>query len=101
MKIVERRVQVAVPGKWDDAMAHETRWAEADAQYEAPLKRRLRSLTGAHAYDTYVWEREWDSMAAMESHYMKQLQDATLQPLMAYSTQLWENNTVDYYFLLD
>jgi len=66
--IVERRIHRVKSGKYQELKEIEKKW---DAFEESlggfPPKRRYWTNFGAHDPYLFVWEREWENLAAMEA----------------------------------
>lgn len=94
MRVIERMTQKVRPGKWDDVAALEREWDAAEAkQGNVPQKRRYFSGYGSQPMGTFVWEREWESMAALESHWQRKDPPALakkIKALGARSDQVFE-----------
>ena len=69
MRVLERHTQTLEKGGWETYVAWEKKWeAREKRQGGFPTKRHFRPLSRS---GTVVWEREWDSFAAMEAAYEK------------------------------
>jgi len=70
MKTLERHISKVLDDRWDDMIALEKRWDAFEARLGGfPAKRRYRTVCGGPGPSTWVWEREWESFAAMEAAY--------------------------------
>ena len=70
MTIRERVTHQIIHGKWDDMMAVEERWNVIEAEIGGfAKKRRSRPAAGRDGSNTYIWEREYDTLAQMEAAY--------------------------------
>lgn len=75
MRILERHIQTLEPGGWETYQSKEKQWLAIEA--------RLGGFSQKHYYvpmsnwsgTTVIWEREWESMAAMESAYESMMDD--------------------------
>ena len=68
MAILERRVQQVKEGEWDAYMEREKKFEAMEQKLGGfPTKKHYRAISGPYAINTVVWEREWESFAAMEA----------------------------------
>ncbi len=66
--ILERRTHKVI-GKVEDLVAMEKKFDELEAKMQnVPPKRRYWSGFGTLPSFMFVWEREWESMAALEAY---------------------------------
>jgi hypothetical protein len=73
--ILERCTQTVV-GKHEDMLAAEKTFDELEAKMgNVPPKRRYWAGYGSLPFGTMVWEREWESMAALEAYQAKTMAD--------------------------
>jgi hypothetical protein len=85
MRIVERHVQKLESNQWQAYQEREKKFAAIEERLGGyPLKRHYRAVSG-NEIGTVVWDREWESMAAMEASYEKlgaepDFQDAVHMP---------------------
>jgi len=86
MRIVERHVQKLESNQWQAYQEREKKFADIEERLgDYPQKRHYRTVSGNNDIRTVVWEREWESMAAMEASYEKlgaepDFQDAVRMP---------------------
>jgi len=78
MKVMERRTQTLEKGAWDVFWAKEQKWTALENRLGGfPPKRHTRPLA---RFDTIiVWERDWESLAAMEAAYEREGADPETQ----------------------
>ena len=71
MKVMERWTITLEKGGWDIFWAREGKYEAAERRLGGfPAKRHTRPLA---TFDTtVVWERDWESLAAMEAAYEKE-----------------------------
>lgn len=68
--IMERRLHKVINGKWAELMVEEKKFDALESRLGGfPAKRRYRPLAGAESYNTFIWEREWESQAAADEAY--------------------------------
>jgi len=80
MKFMERRIQTLERDKWDVYWSREKRWMALEQRLGGfPPKRHYRPLSDLGK--TVVWERDWESYAAMEAAYEKLFADPEAQEL--------------------
>lgn len=88
MRVIERKVQKIRPGKWNDVGALERAWDDIEArQGNVPKKRRQLVVYGSTPTGTFIWEREWESMAALEAHWLRQNPPELASEISALQTQ--------------
>jgi hypothetical protein len=69
MRIVERHVQKLEPHQWQAYQEREQKFAAIEERLGGyPRKRYCRAMSG-NELRTVVWDREWESLAAMEASY--------------------------------
>jgi hypothetical protein len=101
MKVVERRIFKIAAGKWDQINNLEQRFDALEAQWGFPPKRRYRCIAGTHDSDTYIFEREWDSLSAAETAGQKAMADQQWQALMQEGEQVFVSSQAELYSLLE
>jgi len=70
MAFLERVVERVAVNKWDVVKALEKEWDALEAKLDGfPKKRRLQGFAGPYGWDYFVFEREWESLAAYEAAY--------------------------------
>ena len=80
---VERMTQRVKDGKWRELKELEKRYDTLEEQLGGfPPKRRYWSDFGGLDWGTFVWEREWESLAAMEAAEAKYWADPELAETM-------------------
>jgi hypothetical protein len=97
---IERQEQHIRPGKWEELEALDQKFNKIESRNGFPAKRRLRCYIGGHPNNTLVIEREWESLAAMETAYMKIFMDPEWQALTAPFDAISESNQVEVYLVL-
>jgi len=71
MRVLERHTQTLEKGGWEIYVAKEKRWEEVEARLGGfPTKRHYWPFSKWNS-TVAVWEREWESFAAMEAAYEK------------------------------
>jgi hypothetical protein len=69
MRVLERHTQTLEKGGWETYVAKEKKWeAREKRQGGFPTKRHFRPMSNWNG-TVVVWEREWESFAAMEAAY--------------------------------
>jgi NIPSNAP protein len=81
MIAVERMMQKIYPGKWMELEEIDKRYNEIESRMGFPAKKRYQCIIGAEDNNTLIIERQWDSLAALESTYEKALADPEYQAL--------------------
>ncbi len=97
MAIIERQIQHIRPGKWADLEALDKKFNAVESRYGFPAKKRYQAVIGGHTYGTLIVERQWPSMAAMETAYDKMMTDPEWQALYAESDAIIESNQIELY----
>ena len=85
MKVMERRTQTLEKDKWDAYWAVEERYAALEKRLGGfPPKRHYRPMININT--TVIWERDWESLAAMEAAYTKMGTDTETREINALPT---------------
>ncbi len=68
---VERCTQKVI-GTYEEAVALEKKFDVLEAKIgNVPPKRRYTIVYGGYPANTFIWEREWESLSALESYRAK------------------------------
>jgi hypothetical protein len=97
---LERQIQQIQPGKWTELDALDQKFNTIESRLGFPAKRRFRCYIGGHPNSTLVIEREWESLAAMETAYMKSFMDPEWQALNGQFETISESIQVEVYLVL-
>jgi hypothetical protein len=97
MKAVERMTQKIYPGKWAELEEIDKRYNEIEGRMGFPAKKRYQCVIGTEDQNTLIIERQWDSMAAMESIYEKALADPEYQALGREVASIVQSSKVEVY----
>jgi len=97
MIIVERMIQKVRPGKWAELEEIDKRYDAVESRLGFPPKKRYRCIMGGHDWSTLILERQWDSLAAMESTYEKALADPEQQALNEEVTSIVKSTQTEVY----
>jgi hypothetical protein len=98
--IMERCVQRIV-SSYEDAVAMEKEFDALEAKMgNVPPKRRYYVLYGSLPQTMYVWERDWESMAALEAFLKKQEGDPEWDALFAKVTNFLTDFQRDLYGIM-
>jgi hypothetical protein len=81
MIAIERMTQKIYPGKWAELEEIDKRFNEVEQKAGFPPKKRLQCVMGSLDQSMLIIERQWDSLAAMESTYEKVMADPAWQSL--------------------
>ena len=100
MKVMERHVHAVYPGKWADLMKLEKKFDTVESRYGHPPKRSYQCMSGSHTLDTFVIEREWDSLAAAEAAWEKAMADPEWQTLASELSSYEASPTIELYMPL-
>ena len=100
MVILERMTQHIYPGKWAELEVLDKEYNAVESKHGFPPKKRYSLIAGSDEVQTLVIERQWPSLAAMESHYEKILADPAYQALQAKSLPVMRDNRWELYSVL-
>jgi hypothetical protein len=67
MSVLERIVFKVPPGKWAELERAEAVGDEIEGRWPFPPKRCYRPMFSGLSFDTFIIEREWESLASMEA----------------------------------
>jgi hypothetical protein len=97
MKVMERHVCEVFPGKWAELLKIEKKFDAVESKYGFPPKKSYQCLSGRYPLDTFVIEREWESMAAMETGFEKAMADPAWQALGVEMNSCLANTVIELY----
>jgi hypothetical protein len=100
MIAVERMIQKIYPGKWMELEEIDKRYNEIESRMGFPVKKRYQCVIGAEDNNTLIIERQWDSLAALESTYEKALADPEYQALGKEVGSIVQSSKLEVYTLL-
>jgi hypothetical protein len=100
MAIVVRTIHHVRFGQWKEAMELEKKWAASEARRGLPPKRYYRSIAGSEDNHTFVWEQEWESLAAMEAAHQSSPDDSETRALLAKTFEVYSSVRSEIYFVL-
>lgn len=83
MIVIERMVQKIYPGKYAELRVLDERYDAIEKGLGFPPKKRYWSISSVHDSNTLILERQWPSMAAMETAYEKSYASPDIQALQA------------------
>src|SRR6185436_12113376 len=99
MAIQERRVQKGIK----DEKAYqewEQKWEAIEGRLGGfPTKKHYYLLSGSDDSGTMVWEREWESFAAMEAAYDRLFAAIENQNLGASASSIYAGERTEYYIV--
>ena len=98
--ILVRLVQHVHSGKWEELESVDSKFNAIENRLGYPPKRRYRMFAGADDSDTLVIEREWESLAAMETDLTKAMALPDYQRLLTETNGLIDSNRWEFYFVL-
>lgn len=79
--IMERCTQEVI-GSWEDVKAIENEFDALEAKMgNVPTKRRYWSTYAGLPFATMVWERDWESLADLETYNNKTMNDPEWSPM--------------------
>ena len=85
MVIIERLIQQVKPDGWTALATLDARFNTVEQRLGFPAKRRFRYYSGGHDTNTLIIEREWESLAQLETAYERAFADSDWQALGAES----------------
>jgi hypothetical protein len=101
MKIMERHIQTIQVGQGEAYRDSEKRWAALEGEIGGfPPKRHYSSIWG-EPLGTVVWQRDWESLAAMEAAYDKMMQSPTARGLVEGTYAIVSSERVELYRVMD
>ncbi len=100
MIAIERQVQKVRPGKWAELAEIDPRYNVVEERLGFPAKKRYQCIMGGHDTNTLIVERQWDSVAAMETAYEKALADPGFQALGVEITAIVTSVQIEIYMPL-
>ena len=100
MNVVERITQKIYPEKWAALEELDKRYNEVESRLGFPAKKRYRCIIGGHDLNTLIIERQWDSLALMETAYEKTIVDQEYQDLVQESAAIIKSAQSEVYMPL-
>jgi hypothetical protein len=101
MVVLERNTQHIYPDKWEELNTIDGEFNQVESRIGFPTKKRFQLLLGADESNTLIVERQWPSMAAMETAYEKAMADPDWQALAAKSITIIRDHRYEVYLVLD
>ena len=95
MITVERMTQKVYPGKWAELAEIDKRYDELEQSMGFPVKKRYQCVIGSLDQNTIIIERQWESLAAMESSYEKVMADPKWQTLSQEVGSIVESSQIE------
>ena len=97
MAILERRIQKII-SSGTEYNEWEKKWEVIEQRIGGfSAKRHYFLISGSDDLGTMVWEREWESFAAIEAAYGKLTQDSEMAGLMNNSGKIVGSERIEYY----
>lgn len=100
MVILERDVQHIYPDQWAELNAIDGEFNQVESRIGFPAKKRFQLLIGPDEVNTLIVERQWPSMAAMETAYEQAMADPGWQALVAKSNAIIRDHRYEVYLVL-
>jgi hypothetical protein len=97
MFFVERSIQLVHPDKWPELEVIDKKYNTVESRLGFPAKKRFRCYVGGHTTNTLIIERQWESLASMETVYEKAFTDPEWQALGAETTSIIKSDQVELY----
>jgi hypothetical protein len=107
MKVMQRMIHQIRMGKWQEAIALEKEWVAFDTRrgVEYPTKRYYGCMAGGGNSRTFVWEREWESLATYEAVNERPVEGEEMKALMdklrAKTFEVYASITQELYSVLE
>jgi hypothetical protein len=98
--ILQRTIHQVRQGKWEELQALEAKYDAVHARLGTPPRKRYQCLFGGSSTLTEVVEREWESLTALETAYVKMMADPELQALGKESEALIKSTQNELYWVL-
>jgi len=98
MRVLERHTQELERGTQDAFMAKEKQWQAIEERLSGFTSKRHYMPMSNWSGTIVMWEREWESLAAMEDAYSRLVSDPEHQQL--FSTSVIVDEQVELYLLL-
>jgi hypothetical protein len=96
--VMERCMQKVI-GSFEDVVALEKEFDEIEAKMgNVPTKRRYWAGYGGLDFLTMVWERDWESMAALEAYNEKTMEDPAWKPMFEKAGKVFGDSHREIYF---
>jgi len=99
MAILERHVQFKIKNEkayWEREKAFQGVESRLGG---FPSKRHYSLIAGGDNMGTMVWEREWESMAAMDAAYDRMFNEADVEQLVASGSEVLEGERMEIYYV--
>jgi len=94
---IERMIMKAHPGKWAKVEVINKKYNAVESRLGFPPKKRYECIMGSHDLGTFIVERQWDSIAAMEATYKKAYADTEYQALGNEGTSIIKSTQIELY----
>jgi hypothetical protein len=101
MKVLERMVQEILPGRQEALEELDKRYDAIEKTLGFPPKRRFWPISGTLSNQMLVLEREWESMAAMETAYEKSFANPGIQALYQEGASIIKNSRIELFYSAD
>jgi len=98
--VLQRVIHKVYPGKWDEFQELEAKFDAVQAKLGIPPRKRYRRIYGKHSFYTYVIEREWPSLTAMEAQASEWARNTELRALQDQAYDLIECTQYELYQIL-
>jgi hypothetical protein len=100
MIVIERMTQTIRNGKLAELEALDKKYDPVESRLGFPPKKRYRCLAGSQSWNTFVIERQWESMAALETTYERAMADPEHQALNQEANAVIKSVQVELYGLM-
>ena len=97
MIVIERQIQEIYPGKNEALVELDGRYAPINESYGFTPIKRYWCISGPHDINTSVFERQWESMAAMEAAYENSFDHPDIQALNAEGADIIKSSRIELY----
>jgi hypothetical protein len=98
--VMERCTQKVI-GSYDEAVAIEKEFEALETKMgNVPTKRRYYAMYSGLLNSTYVWERDWESLAALEAYSIKTMNDPEWAAVIAKAAKIFADSHFEIFGVL-
>ena len=97
MIVIERMTQKVRPDKWGELEELDKKYTTLEKNFGFPSKKRYQCIVGGHDFNTLIIERQWKSMAELETAYEKALANQEYQKLNQESPSIIKSSQMEFF----
>ncbi len=102
MAILERLQCKVINSQWEAVMAQEKEWDACEEKAGGfPKKRRYGGYIGGPGFDTYIFEREWESLEVYEAANKRLWALPEVQALANAGNTYKRDSFLEFYFVIN